>query len=75
VHLHLPDENVDAKRSCSLAGWGSGGLWELEDLAFKYLEPEAYRQMQDLVAEKTSGSRGKTGSDGNFKGWFGASWD
>jgi len=26
--------------------------WELEDLAFKYLEPEAYRQMQDLVAEK-----------------------
>jgi len=26
--------------------------WELEDLAFKYLEPEAYRQVQDLVAEK-----------------------
>ncbi|MCT7954738.1 RelA/SpoT family protein [Laspinema palackyanum] len=26
--------------------------WELEDLAFKYLEPESYRQMQDLVAEK-----------------------
>jgi len=26
--------------------------WELEDLAFKHLEPEAYRQMQDLVAEK-----------------------
>lgn len=26
--------------------------WELEDLAFKYLEPEAYRQMQELVAEK-----------------------
>jgi GTP pyrophosphokinase len=26
--------------------------WELEDLAFKYLEPEAYRQMQKLVAEK-----------------------
>jgi GTP diphosphokinase / guanosine-3',5'-bis(diphosphate) 3'-diphosphatase len=26
--------------------------WELEDLSFKYLEPEAYRQMQDLVAEK-----------------------
>ncbi len=26
--------------------------WELEDLTFKYLEPEAYRQMQDLVAEK-----------------------
>lgn len=32
---------------------GIGRLkWELEDLAFKYLEPEAYRQMQDLVAEK-----------------------
>jgi guanosine-3',5'-bis(diphosphate) 3'-pyrophosphohydrolase len=26
--------------------------WELEDLAFKYLEPEAYRQMQGLVADK-----------------------
>ncbi len=26
--------------------------WELEDLAFKYLEPEAYRQIQDFVAEK-----------------------
>lgn len=26
--------------------------WELEDLAFKYLEPEAYRQIQQLVAEK-----------------------
>jgi len=26
--------------------------WELEDLAFKYLEPQAYRQMQELVAEK-----------------------
>lgn len=26
--------------------------WELEDLAFKYLEPEAYRKMQRLVAEK-----------------------
>ena len=32
---------------------GIGRLkWELEDLAFKYLEPEAYRQMQELVAEK-----------------------
>lgn len=28
--------------------------WELEDLAFKYLEPEAYRQIQELVAEKRS---------------------
>ncbi|MBF2062929.1 MAG: bifunctional (p)ppGpp synthetase/guanosine-3',5'-bis(diphosphate) 3'-pyrophosphohydrolase [Calothrix sp. C42_A2020_038] len=26
--------------------------WELEDLAFKYLEPEAFRQIQYLVAEK-----------------------
>ncbi len=26
--------------------------WELEDLAFKYLEPEQYRQIQALVAEK-----------------------
>ncbi len=26
--------------------------WELEDLAFKYLEPEAYRKVQELVAEK-----------------------
>ncbi|MBD3880292.1 bifunctional (p)ppGpp synthetase/guanosine-3',5'-bis(diphosphate) 3'-pyrophosphohydrolase [Phormidium tenue FACHB-886] len=26
--------------------------WELEDLAFKYLEPEAYRQMQELVTDK-----------------------
>ncbi|MBW4577920.1 MAG: bifunctional (p)ppGpp synthetase/guanosine-3',5'-bis(diphosphate) 3'-pyrophosphohydrolase [Aphanothece sp. CMT-3BRIN-NPC111] len=26
--------------------------WELEDLSFKYLEPEAYREIQALVAEK-----------------------
>ena len=26
--------------------------WELEDLAFKYLEPQAYREIQDLVAER-----------------------
>ncbi|MEB3338200.1 MAG: bifunctional (p)ppGpp synthetase/guanosine-3',5'-bis(diphosphate) 3'-pyrophosphohydrolase [Leptolyngbyaceae bacterium] len=26
--------------------------WELEDLAFKHLEPEAYREMYRLVAEK-----------------------
>jgi GTP diphosphokinase / guanosine-3',5'-bis(diphosphate) 3'-diphosphatase len=26
--------------------------WELEDLCFKYLEPEAYRQVQALVAER-----------------------
>jgi GTP pyrophosphokinase len=28
--------------------------WELEDLSFKYLEPEAYREMQALVAERRS---------------------
>lgn len=26
--------------------------WELEDLAFKHLEPEAYRQMQQFVSDK-----------------------
>lgn len=26
--------------------------WELEDLCFKYLEPDAYRQVQALVAER-----------------------
>ena len=26
--------------------------WELEDLSFKYLEPEAYRHIQSLVCEK-----------------------
>ena len=26
--------------------------WELEDLTFKYLEPDSYRRIQDLVAEK-----------------------
>lgn len=26
--------------------------WELEDLCFKYLEPEAYRNMQSLISEK-----------------------
>lgn len=32
---------------------GIGRLkWELEDLAFKYIEPESYRQMQQLVAER-----------------------
>lgn len=32
---------------------GIGRLkWELEDLSFKYLEPEAYRSIQELVAEK-----------------------
>ncbi|NJR70128.1 MAG: bifunctional (p)ppGpp synthetase/guanosine-3',5'-bis(diphosphate) 3'-pyrophosphohydrolase [Synechococcales cyanobacterium CRU_2_2] len=32
---------------------GIGRLkWELEDLSFKYLEPESYREIQSLVAEK-----------------------
>jgi len=32
---------------------GIGRLkWELEDLSFKYLEPEEYRRIQELVAEK-----------------------
>ncbi|RFP54159.1 MAG: bifunctional (p)ppGpp synthetase/guanosine-3',5'-bis(diphosphate) 3'-pyrophosphohydrolase [Limnothrix sp. CACIAM 69d] len=26
--------------------------WELEDLSFKYLQPDAYREIQELVAEK-----------------------
>jgi len=28
--------------------------WELEDLAFKFLEPEAYRELSNTVAEKRS---------------------
>ncbi|NJL00138.1 MAG: bifunctional (p)ppGpp synthetase/guanosine-3',5'-bis(diphosphate) 3'-pyrophosphohydrolase [Spirulinaceae cyanobacterium SM2_1_0] len=28
--------------------------WELEDLSFKYLEPDAYRKIQTLVAERRS---------------------
>ncbi|WP_017305878.1 RelA/SpoT family protein [Spirulina subsalsa] len=32
---------------------GIGRLkWELEDLSFKYLEPTAYREIQELVAER-----------------------
>lgn len=32
---------------------GIGRLkWELEDLCFKYLEPDAYRQIQSLIAER-----------------------
>ena len=32
---------------------GIGRLkWELEDLSFKYLEPEAYREIQSLIAER-----------------------
>ncbi|MBW4465994.1 MAG: bifunctional (p)ppGpp synthetase/guanosine-3',5'-bis(diphosphate) 3'-pyrophosphohydrolase [Pegethrix bostrychoides GSE-TBD4-15B] len=28
--------------------------WELEDLAFKYLEPEAYQEIRQLIADKRS---------------------
>lgn len=57
---HLPDEKrrriaqetreVFAPLANRLGIWRF--KWELEDLAFKYLEPEAYRQMQELVADK-----------------------
>ena len=33
--------------------------WELEDLSFKYIEPEAYRQIQALVAEKRADREAK----------------
>ena len=35
--------------------------WELEDLAFKHLEPEAYRQIQELVAEKRADREARLG--------------
>lgn len=35
--------------------------WELEDLAFKYLEPEAYRDMQQLVSEKRTDREARLG--------------
>lgn len=57
---HLPDEKrrrialetreIFAPLANRLGIWHM--KWELEDLAFKYLEPEAYRQIQELVAEK-----------------------
>lgn len=57
---HLPDEK---RRRIALETreifaplanrLGIGNLkWELEDLAFKYLETEAYREVQQLVSEK-----------------------
>lgn len=57
---HLPD---DKRRRIALETreifaplanrLGIGRLkWELEDLSFKYLEPEAYRQIQELVSDK-----------------------
>jgi GTP diphosphokinase / guanosine-3',5'-bis(diphosphate) 3'-diphosphatase len=33
--------------------------WELEDLAFKYIEAEDYRRIQDLVAEKRTAREGR----------------
>jgi GTP diphosphokinase / guanosine-3',5'-bis(diphosphate) 3'-diphosphatase len=57
---HLPDEkrrriaqetkDVFAPLANRLGIWRF--KWELEDLSFKYLEPEAYRHIQQLVAEK-----------------------
>lgn len=35
--------------------------WELEDLCFKYLEPESYRQVQELVAEKRTDREARLG--------------
>lgn len=35
--------------------------WELEDLSFKYLEPEAYRQVQVLVSEKRTDREARLG--------------
>lgn len=57
---HLPDEKrrrialetkeIFAPLANRLGIWHL--KWELEDLSFKYLESEAYRQIQTLVAEK-----------------------
>jgi GTP diphosphokinase / guanosine-3',5'-bis(diphosphate) 3'-diphosphatase len=33
--------------------------WELEDLCFKYLEPEAYRQMHSLISERRADREAK----------------
>ncbi len=33
--------------------------WELEDLSFKYIEPEAYRKTQELVADKRADREAK----------------
>ncbi|ARV60480.1 (p)ppGpp synthetase [Nostocales cyanobacterium HT-58-2] len=57
---HLPDEKrrrialetreIFAPLANRLGIWHM--KWELEDLSFKYLEPESYRQIQEYVAEK-----------------------
>lgn len=57
---HLPDEKrrrialetreIFAPLANRLGIWQI--KWDLEDLSFKYLEPEAYRQIQHYVAEK-----------------------
>jgi GTP diphosphokinase / guanosine-3',5'-bis(diphosphate) 3'-diphosphatase len=59
---HMPDSKRRAKAQetrdifAPLANrLGIGRLkWELEDLCFKYLEPESFRSIQGLVAEKRS---------------------
>ncbi|NET42676.1 bifunctional (p)ppGpp synthetase/guanosine-3',5'-bis(diphosphate) 3'-pyrophosphohydrolase [Okeania sp. SIO2B3] len=33
--------------------------WELEDLSFKYIEPEAYREVKELVADKRADREAK----------------
>jgi len=35
--------------------------WELEDLSFKYLEPESYREVQELVSEKRTDREARLG--------------
>ncbi|PSB04716.1 RelA/SpoT family protein [Merismopedia glauca] len=57
---HLPDEKRRriARETMELFAplanrLGIGRIkWELEDLCFKYLEPESYQEIQELVAEK-----------------------
>jgi RelA/SpoT family (p)ppGpp synthetase len=39
--------------------------WELEDLAFKYLEPEAFRQIQEHVSEKRTAREEKLAQAGD----------
>ena len=57
-HLSAEKQRRIARETCDIFSplanrLGIGRFkWELEDLSFKYLEPDAYRQMQSLVAEK-----------------------
>ncbi|CCH68207.1 GTP pyrophosphokinase [Richelia intracellularis HH01] len=49
-HIALETKEIFAPLANRLGIWHF--KWELEDLSFKYLEPEAYRKIQTLVAEK-----------------------